>query len=195
MAQFILCGYLIDGTGQPPMRDAFLEVADGLIVRVGSQARMPVSQGKETLDLREHTVMPGLIDCHDHLYLDMEDEQAQALEPDTWSILRAARNARAKLAIGITTLREMGGKNYTDVMLQKAINSGLVPGPRLLVSGKVLVRTGGHGWLDSEEVDGVDEVRKGVRKQVRAGANLIKVMVSGGETTPGSDSSRQDLAD
>jgi imidazolonepropionase-like amidohydrolase len=139
------------------------------------------------IDWSNYTVMPGLIDCHDHLGFDLGDERAQAFEPDFVSILRGVRNAKTLLKAGITTLRSMGEKNFMDIYWKKAIEAGWIRGPRLLNSCQLITRTGGHAWYLGIEADGVDGLRTAIRKQVKAGADFIKIMITGGVGTEGSD--------
>jgi imidazolonepropionase-like amidohydrolase len=106
-------------------------------------------------------------------------------ESDATTALRAAVHAKKTLESGVTTVRDMGGKNYIDLALRDAIAGGMIPGPRMLASGRPVVMTGGHGWPMAREADGPDEVRKAVREQLKAGADVIKLMATGGVMTPG----------
>jgi imidazolonepropionase-like amidohydrolase len=139
------------------------------------------------IDWSDYTVMPGLIDSHDHLGIDLGYEEEQAYEPDFVSLLRSVRNAQTILKSGITTLRTMGEKNFIDSYIKKAIEEGWIAGPRLVNSCQLIAKTGGHCWNIGFEADGVDGLRAGVRKQVKAGADVIKIMVTGGIVTKGSD--------
>jgi len=85
----------------------------------------------------------------------------------------------------VTTIRDMGGKDGIDLGLKQAINSGLIPGPRMLVSGRLICMTGGHGWQIGQEANGPDEVRRAAREQIKAGADIVKLMATGGVMTPG----------
>ncbi|HSL93604.1 MAG TPA: amidohydrolase family protein, partial [Bacillota bacterium] len=115
------------------------------------------------------SLTPGLIDSHVHITMDPDpDPWPKLQESDAMIVLRGARNALSTLTSGFTTLRDMGAKNHVDIALRNAIRQGLVPGPRLLVSGKCLCMTGGHGWMMGREVDSPDEARKGAREQLKA---------------------------
>jgi len=140
------------------------------------------------IDWSAYSVMPGLIDCHDHLGFDVGDEEAQALECDFVNVLRGAYNAKALLKSGITTVRTMGEKNFMDIYWQKAIEAGWMVGPRLVNSSQIIAKTGGHAWYIGIEVDGVDSLRKAIRHQVKSGAQWIKLMITGGASTAGSNS-------
>lgn len=144
------------------------------------------SAGHEALiDAGDLTVMPGLIDSHDHLGLDIGDEDAQTNQPDAVIAIRGVKNARYILSCGVTLIRDLGEKNHIDFALRDAIEAGVIPGPSLLCSGMAVTRTGGHGHMGLS-ADGPDEVRRAVRQQLKAGADVIKLMVTGGISTRGS---------
>jgi imidazolonepropionase-like amidohydrolase len=133
--------------------------------------------------------MPGLINCHEHL-----DErwgvgpyQVRATEPLTRKLLRAVRNALIALQEGTTTIRDAGGKEGLGLALKKEIAEGLIRGPRIVTCGEPIGMTGGHGWEVQIEADGPDEVRKAARKLLKAGADFIKLMASGGYIEPSKD--------
>ena len=176
--------HLIDGTGRVWQRAAIR--IEGDRIATVTDAVMPPPD-EETLDLADKTVIPGLINCHTHLCLDGSPDPDTAWKGRslTENVLIAARHAEATLRAGVTTVRDLGGCEGVDLGLKKAINDGLILGPRMLVSGKVLCMTGGHGHFMGREVDGPDEVRKGAREQLKAGADVIKVMATGGVMTPG----------
>ena len=88
--------------------------------------------------------MPGLIDCHEHLMLDLGDEAAQSAQPIPYLSAIAVANAKKILQSGITTMRDVGERYFIDVEMKGAIKAGLIEGPRLLTSGHPLIRTGGH---------------------------------------------------
>jgi imidazolonepropionase-like amidohydrolase len=105
----------------------------------------------------------------------------------SWISLVGSANARKILGAGITTLRDVGEKDFIDVYWKKAITEGLIKGPNMLISGQPVIKTGGHGWYLGREADGKDEIIKAVREQVKQGVDFVKVMVGGGLTTLGSD--------
>jgi len=133
------------------------------------------------------TMMPGLIDVHVHLCFEpcADPFAVLAQETDARTALKASGHARETLRSGITTVRDMGGKNYVDLDLRNTIRKRELMGPRMLASGKLITMTGGHGWPEGEEVDGPDEARKGARKQLKKGADLVKIMATGGVMTEG----------
>jgi imidazolonepropionase-like amidohydrolase len=109
---------------------------------------------------------------------------ALAAESDVMVTLKGAENAGKTLAAGVTTVRDLGGKNGIDLGLKQAIESGLTQGPRMLVAGRLICMTGGHGWPIGREADGPEEVRRAAREQIKAGADLVKFMATGGVLTP-----------
>ena len=187
MSTLIRCGTLIDGTGARAVPGGAVLVDGATISAVGSADAVKAPASATVIDLSKHTVMPGMIDCHDHLQFDAGDEEAMSRESLGWLQARAAKNARQLLRAGITTMRDVGGKWFGDIEIKKAIEAGLVPGPRMLVSGHFAVRTGGHAWYLGEQADGVDAIRATIRRQLRAGADLVKFMITGGIATKGMD--------
>ena len=181
---FVKCGILIDGSGGAPRPGAVVEVRDGRISAVHDQA--PASM-PAPLDWGAFTVLPGLIDAHDHLTLDLGDEELQSREPETWTVLKAAATAKRVLAAGITTLRDCGARRHLDLQVRTAIASGLIPGPRVVVSGVPLTITGGACWFLGGEVDGPTEIRRLIREQAKAGVDWIKVFVTGGAASKGAN--------
>jgi imidazolonepropionase-like amidohydrolase len=176
----------------PPHEGWAVLVKDGKIAAVGPVAQIDAT-GAELVDLPGATLIPGLMDLHSHLFLHPYNETSwddQVLkETPTYRTLRAAVQAKATLEAGFTTLRDLGteGAGTADVPLKKAINDGLIPGPRLFVTTKAIVATGAYGPArknynpeaeipqGAEEASGVLEVVKAVREQAGAGADWIKV--------------------
>jgi imidazolonepropionase-like amidohydrolase len=104
------------------------------------------------------------------------------------TVIQATRRARQNVEAGVTTIRDLGGREYADIAVRDAVAAGLIPGPRILAAGRGVCMTGGHGWkMLGRQADGADEVRKAVREQLRAGADVIKLLATGGVLTPGVD--------
>lgn len=185
-------GTLIDGTGAPAASDVILTVDGGRFVSIEPAAGYA---GRVDADFAESTAIPGMVDTHDHLDLDVGDEELQSRQPATYLTMRALNTAQRVLRAGITTIRYPGAAKGVDVELKRAIDAGEVLGPRLMIAGNPIMRTGGHAHFLGREADGADDVRRAVREQLKKGADFIKIMVSGGMSTAGSSPYTQELAD
>lgn len=185
----LLGGKLIDGIGRTSLEEAVVVIEGDRISSVGKAEAANVPTGAEVIDVTGKTIIPGLINCHAHLCLDGSPDPATALKQRSFTenVLIAAKHAEAALRAGITTVRDLGGWEGVDFGLKKAINDGVILGPRMLVSGKLLCMTGGTAHFIGREVDGPDEARKGAREQLKAGADSLKVMATGGVLTAGTD--------
>jgi imidazolonepropionase-like amidohydrolase len=179
---------MIDGRGGNVISPAVVVVRGNRIESVGRE----VPSDAQTIDLGDMTLLPGLIDGHTHVLLQgditAEDYDQQLFkESMPYRALRASRAAKIALEHGFTTLRDLEteGAMYTDVDIKRAINNGVIPGPRLFVSTRAMSVTGGYGPTGySPEisyprgvqiVDGVENARKAVREQIGYGADWIKV--------------------
>ena len=183
---------LVDGLGGPPVRDAAVVVEGERIAWVGPAAHAPTPGEGRVVEGRGHTLLPGLINCHAHLCNDgAADLFAQVVE-DTVPIatIRGVLNARLALEAGVTTIRDCGAASQIALEISKAVDRGLIDGPRVRAAGRVVTMTGGHGHFIGREADGPDEVRKAVRAEIKGGAHFIKVMATGGVLTPGVDPSQ-----
>jgi imidazolonepropionase-like amidohydrolase len=178
----IRAGRLIDGTGAEPRENVTITVENGVIMQVDSDSA-PSNDG-ETLDLSGYTVMPGLINMHAHTVLpgDGSSFEAWMENPDEILLLTAFANARTALYSGVTTIRDCGGKGTLMFRLRDAIRAGIVEGPRFVLSGWPLTMTGGHCRYFGGETDGVEGMRLGAREVMKAGADFVKIMASGGGT-------------
>jgi imidazolonepropionase-like amidohydrolase len=194
-AQVLRIGHLLDVKAGRWMQDQALRLEGGRIIALGPW--QPADPAPD-VDLRTSWVIPGLMDAHTHLFLqgnaDAAAYEAQILKESVPTrTLRAAVAARAALRQGFTTLRDLGteGAGHADTDLKRAIASGLVPGPRLQVADLAFSATGAYPVLSPawelqlpvgvQSVDGVDAIRKGVREQVRFGADWIKVYIDRGQ--------------
>ncbi len=185
MTKVIKGGWLFDGSGSLQQGQAVV-VQHNRVKEVLPLEQLPTEHSMTVIDADGCTVLPGLIDCHVHITSSGDaDSSAEQREPDALFALRAAKNARTLLHAGFTTVRNMGTRNYIDLSVKQAINRGYIVGPRIITSGEMLTMTGGHGWMSGRQVDGADDARKGAREQLRAGAEVIKIMATGGVMTPG----------
>ena len=191
--------FLIDGTGKEPVDGAAVVVEDERIKDVIRSGKVGPLRGKvETVDLRGRTLMPGLTDAHVHMCA-VEGNTAEQHRHNPPSLIAAKTLRRMEQALqqGFTTVRDAGGADYG---FREAVASGVYPGPRMLVSGRVLSQTGGHGdkrrraeltdpvdcclGMIGVIADGPHEVRKAVREQLRRDVDQIKIMASGGAMSP-----------
>jgi imidazolonepropionase-like amidohydrolase len=177
---------LIDCVGDRPVASAAIWIRDGRIQDRGDEEslRRLVPPGTEEIDLAGAYLMPGLVNMHTHFSLALPGkggDRTRALGPHALALYMAA-GARDTLRGGVTAVRCVAERDHADFALRDAITAGQVPGPRIYTAGQALVCTGGHGHdgADTIECDGADGFRRGVRSQLRAGADLIKVMISGG---------------
>ncbi|MCC7450628.1 MAG: amidohydrolase family protein [Anaerolineae bacterium] len=180
---------LIDGTGRPPVEKAAMHVRDQRIVWVGPLSKLPAkAKGLPKQDAGGMTVIPGLIDAHIHVCWNGRESVLELVKRSRDLILlEAVSIVRCVLLTGTTTVRDIGGHDYVEMSLRQAINAGHIVGPRMRCSGKVISMTGGHGHFIAREADGPIEVRKAAREQIKAGADTVKLMATGGAATPGQD--------
>ncbi len=179
-------GRILDGKGGS-LESGSVFVEEQRILRVSPEPDADIPKGSQSINISGKTLLPGLIDCHVHLCLDGSADPIQPLLSDNDALLsiKVAARARRTLEAGFTTVRDMGGKNYVEIAVRDAIRNGLTDGPRIVSSGRPICMTGGHGWQFGREADGTDEIRQATREQLKAGANVIKLMATGGVITPG----------
>jgi imidazolonepropionase-like amidohydrolase len=132
------------------------------------------------------TAVPGYVDCHDHIGIDVGDERAQSFEEAPRMVIRGVRALTAMVDGGVTTVRSCGERADVEAYWIEAIDDGTLPGPRVVRSVTPICRTGGHAWYLGAQADGVDAIKAAVRRNVRDGADFIKVMATGGLGTIGS---------
>ncbi len=189
---------MIDPNRDVPIVDAVVVVRGDAIEAAGTAAEVKVPPGAKTVDLTGYTLLPGLMDCHTHITGNPGDggDTQRLREGAAYDAIYGVVNAKATLEAGFTTIRNVGAPGYTDVALRNLIARGLVPGPRMWVATQSLGATGGHadinGWSPdiqlpgtAEIVDGVDDLRKAVRTQIKYGADLIKIVATGGILSSG----------
>lgn len=186
-------GQIIDGTGNAPVKDKVIIIrGDRIEAIMDGQAFSRLSEtekGGEVLDASNKTILPGLVNCHEHLTMrrNYGGIAAHVRKSLSFLTLCAMRSAIFSLSQGITACREMGSKAHINVDLKKAVDEGIVLGPRLITGGQALVMTGGHLEFMFYIADTVDEVVKGVRHQIHHGADFIKIYTSNEEVIQASD--------
>jgi imidazolonepropionase-like amidohydrolase len=204
----IQAGRLIDGAGTAPRERASILIAGDRIVAVQDGWQTP--PGAKVIDLRSSTVLPGLIDCHTHITGEGTGNAIvkAATETPLDDAVRSTVYAKRTLEAGFTTIRNVGAEGGADVALKRAIEAGIVEGPRMWTARTVISITGGHGdqgglrpdlwaaptWMDGI-VDSADEARKAVRYQHKYGADLIKITATGGVLSIGDSGDAQQFTD
>jgi imidazolonepropionase-like amidohydrolase len=179
---------VIPSAGAKPVANGAVLVEDGRIKAVGPRARIDrLAKGARAVDAGRHTVMPGMINLHVHLdSLCGPDFLTQALLiSEANAVMTCVLSAQQTLRAGVTTVRDLGTKYAAAIPVRDAIAKGWVAGPRILSAGVVVCMTGGHGWFIADEADGPDDVRKTVRRNLKRGADCIKVIATGGVLSPG----------
>ena len=184
--KLIKAARLIDGTGGPPLERGALLLENDVIRAAGTEEAVAPPEGVQVQEFNyeDKTVLPGLIDCHVHLIGIGDGRVGDELTtlPDEVLTLQAARNARDHLYSGVTTVRDCGAKNQTTLMLRRAMEMGITPGPRLILSGRPIAIIGGHLSYFGEVATGSDECRAAVRQLVKEGVDYIKITATGGST-------------
>ncbi|HEU5013499.1 MAG TPA: amidohydrolase family protein [Roseiflexaceae bacterium] len=171
----VLTGRVLTSNGDEVIENGFVEFDNGTITAVGRADDLG-ERGAQSI-ATGGTILPGLINSHAHLAWDgIHDLARQSLDdaPEI-SAYKTAGNMLISLRAGVTTVRDLG-MNKANIFAKQAIEQGIFPGPRLLITGEAIVQTGGHTFWCCREASGADEMRRAVREQVRAGADLIKIM-------------------
>jgi imidazolonepropionase-like amidohydrolase len=205
----IHAGRLIDGVAKTERQNVSILIHDDRVTAV--QDGFVAPQGAEVIDLSHKTVLPGMIDCHVHITQTWhagDPIRLAVTRTDEDDAVEATVSARNTLLAGFTSIRDVGASTSVVVALKKAINAGVIPGPRMWVAGTPLSPTGGHAdaangldpelehahWGDNI-VDSPEAARHAVRRLKREGADLIKIMPSGGVMSIGDDPSLQLMQD
>jgi imidazolonepropionase-like amidohydrolase len=176
-------------TGSETIAGGAVVLRGHLLEWVGPAAALPDEYAAlPRTDYPGSAIMPGLIDSHVHLGFDGGPDPAARMraETDGQQLVLMLRNARDLLGVGVTTARDLGGRGYLSLVVREAIAAGLARGPRLVVAGPPVTVTGGHCWFMGGEADSEDDLRRIVRTHHKHGADLIKVMATGGFMTAGS---------
>ena len=185
----IVGGTVVDLEGKAPIENAVILVEGERIAAIGKAGNVKIPDGAEQIDTSGAWLIPGLMNMHVHLGLVLPGKLTAELadESEAALALRMAMNARESLQAGVTTIRLTGDRAHADLDLMRAINKGQVDGPRIYSAGEALTISAGHGSQQSgrTKYDGPDAFIKGARTQISAGAQWIKIMISGGIATDG----------
>jgi len=188
----IKAGRLIDVVAGKVWEKQIILIEGEMIKAVGAEGSVAIPANATRIDLSDATIMPGFIDCHTHITAQPENYVTDMFRKSAIDYAVTAHLfAKRTLEAGFTACRDAGSREFIDVALKKAITAGKIPGPRLLVSGHALSATGGHGDLSgfspylnfdgfSGVVDGVDEIRKKIRWNIKYGADVIKFTATAG---------------
>ncbi|MBI1416827.1 MAG: amidohydrolase family protein [Limimaricola sp.] len=172
----VFLGRVIPCVDNTVIEDGWVHIKDGKIAAAGPRpAALPA--GVEVVDTGGKTLLPGLINSHAHLNWDgIHELSRQSMDdPRPISVFKAAGNMLKCLRAGVTLVRDLGFHDL-NLFTKQAVEQGIFPGPRVLVSGAGIIQTGGHTYWVCREATGADEMRRAVREQVRGGADLIKIM-------------------
>lgn len=187
MKTVLLNARIFIGNGEIIERGTVIIKNDRIFSVHTAQDHHKIRDCDEKYDITGCTIFPGFIDCHVHICLDGSSDPISALSKESRyaTAVKAVRSARETLMAGVTTIRDMGGYDHIDIAVRDAINSDIIPGPRILSSGRLICMTGGHGWqIGGIEADGPDAVRKAAREQLKKGSDVLKFMATGGVITP-----------
>jgi imidazolonepropionase-like amidohydrolase len=175
---------VIDGMGNPPIQRGAILIEGERILRVGKEEEFKGEASIHVLDCGDQTLLPGLIDCHNHLSLDtrLENYLYRMADPIPALTLRACETMKIDLQSGVTTSRCLGDKGFLDVECKKAVSEGRIEGPHLLIATRGIRAFHGHGFV-GYPFGGIDQIQAVVRENLSAGADLIKIYITG--TLPG----------
>lgn len=181
MTKMLIKGSMvIDVATKPPIERGAVLIEDDKISAVGKSDDFTVDTDTEVLDCRGQVLLPGLIDCHNHLSLDTELKNHLLCmnDPVPDLTMRALDTMKRDLDSGVTTSRCCGDKAFLDIACKRAVAEGRFPGPRLLVATRGIRALHGHGFV-GYAFDGLEAIRTAVRENLAAGADLIKIYMTG----------------
>jgi imidazolonepropionase-like amidohydrolase len=183
----VSAGRLLAGPEDTPIPLGAVLMRDGRVAAIGPTAVLEPAMrpGGRRIDVPGGTILPGYIDAHVHLAFDGGDDPVAALTAGGVTVDALAERALALLDGGVTTARDLGDAGTRTGQLRDGIAAGARTGPRLLCAYRPLTSPGGHCWFMGGEVRGEDAIRRLIRDQVLAGADLVKIMVTGGRLTAG----------
>ncbi len=203
LVMYVKAGHLFDATSDSARDNVIVVVEGERIAKVGSASEIAIPAGATVVDLSKDWVLPGLIDCHTHLEVraDQYDPINEVKATPFMGGFNGVVNANKTLQAGFTSVRDVGSQPFFAVDLRKSIDSGFIPGPRVVASGPGISITGGHGDMngfapnvhnemypaekDFGIADGPEEVRRVVREQIKYGVDVIKILATGGVLSAG----------
>lgn len=178
--KIIKAGHVLCGSDLKVKKDMAVVIAEGMIRDIIPCAQIPKQSDYQIIDCSDLFLMPGLIDAHNHLSLDFNipGYLERMTDPVPALVIRAVKNLQEDLFSGVTTIRCLGDKDFLDIECRKAVSSGYIKGPRLVLSGKGIRSSAGHGFV-GYPFDGPEMIRNAVRDNVRMGVDIIKFYVTG----------------
>ncbi|OMF59998.1 aryldialkylphosphatase [Paenibacillus sp. FSL R5-0490] len=181
-------GSIIDGLNDEVVENSYIKVENGRITEV-KEGEPGDTEGFEVINCTGKYILPGLIDCHVHLVWNGSADPQSLIknEENDRIALEAYKHALDTLKLGVTTVRDLGSPDRTVLHVRNVIDSGLLSGPTIIAAGAPICMTGGHVYYLGYESDGPDEVRKNTRRVLKEGADLVKVMATGGIYTKGEE--------
>lgn len=190
---------VVDGSGAPALENATVVISGDTLAYVGAAADAPQpAADARVVDLGGKTVVPGLFNVHVHLALRLP---FSPIRVDQFTVgyrtMLIYRRALEAISTGTTTIRCVGEAHFTDIDVRNAINKGVIAGPRIFSAGAAMIPTGGHGHnsMSCREADGVAGFRQLAREQLRAGADLLKICLTGGIGTEGEKPADKQMTD
>ena len=181
-------------TGKNFIQDFAMLTDNGKVVAVGTREEVQRPADADHRELRG-VVTPGLLDCHVHIISSDMDTHGVTPRATARLISEGIYNAQQLLSAGVVACRDLGSIEGYALGVRDAINDGIIQGPRILATGLSISVTGGHGGRIARECDGPDEITKGVRTLIKNGADVIKIMASGGVNSPGPEPGPVELTD
>ncbi|MDD4082661.1 MAG: amidohydrolase family protein [Sphaerochaetaceae bacterium] len=180
--------------GKEMRTDCAFAIENEKFLWVGNINEMPY-EDNEIIDLGDKSVIPGLIDCHVHVFPSEKEGNIACMDAMNAELtVKALDNLQDLLRSGVVACRDLGALNSLSIGIEKAQKNGsLKYYPKLIACGRSLSATGGHGWEMSLECDGVDEFSKGTRQVIKDGASVVKIMATGGVNSPGEEQGPPEL--
>jgi imidazolonepropionase-like amidohydrolase len=187
LRQLLRAARILTGHEEAPSFEGEVLIDGATILGVGPRGSLPTGGVTLVQDFPDGTVLPGLIDAHVHVGFDRQSAVEVAADPtaDRTLLFRMVENARKLVAAGVTTARDLGCRSFLDIALRDAIKDGLAVGPHLLAATRPLTVRRGHCWFMGGEAEGEADLRRLARTNLDAGADCLKIMVTGGAMTPG----------
>lgn len=187
---------LIDVNLKKLINNCYMIITDEKVEKVGRMEELSEYERENAVDMTGKTVMPGMFNCHIHMLSTPIGYPARLNDENSGKFaIRGMIHLQQHLKSGVTFVRDMNGRKLVEMDLREGLREGLFLGPDIHICRQCLCMTGGHGWSLGRECDGVDDARKAAREQVRAGADFIKIMATGGIMADGEQPGEEQLTE